>query len=68
MICFTGSCWEISAREANYLVSYALGMSEEDCRAYEEERKRRPYMVSHVTASSLWNSFMMYRPKDWQRR
>lgn len=54
---------EISAREANYLVSYALGMSEEDCRAYEEERKRRPYMVSHVTASSLWNSFMMYRPE-----
>lgn len=53
---------DISAREVNYLVSYALGMKEEDCRAYEEERKRRPYMVSHVTASSLWNSFMMYRP------
>ena len=49
--------------EENYLVSYALGMKEEDCRVYEEERKRRPYMVSHVTASSLWNSFMMYRPE-----
>lgn len=55
-----------SKGEASRLVSvpYALGMTKKDEDEYLAERSLHSEMVSHVPLSSVFNSFMVFRPGD----